>query len=67
MNEFTKREEEKSMASVFKRENGSGLLPFLQRMGKKNLANFSANAINLRTREKQCGTEIILKEHSIPK
>lgn len=50
-----------------KRENGSGLLSFLQRMGEKNWANFSANVINLRTREKQCGTEVILKEHSIPK
>lgn len=34
-----------------KRENGSGLLSFLQRMGEKNWANFSANVINLCTKK----------------
>lgn len=44
-------QKEKSMASFFKRENGSGLLSFLQRMGEKNWANFSANVINLCTKK----------------
>lgn len=67
MNEFTKRKEEKSMASVLEWENGSGLFIVSAEDGRKNWANFSAKVNKLCTRENQSGTEIILKEHRISK
>jgi len=65
MNEFTKRKEEKSMASVLEWENGSGLFIVSAEDGRKNWANFSAKVNKLCTRENQSGTEIILKDHNL--